>query len=74
MAGLHFASARLRKALGLGPDVVEYRDVNAAGSATAAQAADYKLLRVVKQADLVDLARIYGHEPDREADGSPTVV
>ena len=71
-AGLHFASARLREALGLGPDVVEYRAVDASGSAAAAQAADYQVFRVVREADPVDLARMYGHEPDRGADGRPT--
>lgn len=73
-SGLHFASARLRDALGLGPDAVEYRDVDASGSAAAARAADYKVFRVVHEADPVDLARMYGHEPDREPDGNPTVA
>ena len=71
--GLYFASARLRDALDLGAGVVEYRDVDATGSGAAARAADYKVFRVVAQAEPVDLARMYGHEPDREADGSPTI-
>ena len=73
-AGLHFASARLRDALGLGPDTVEYRDVDTSGSVPAARAADYKVFRIVHQADPVDLARMYGHDPDREADGNPTTA
>ncbi|MGI4943516.1 MAG: hypothetical protein ACRYHQ_23605 [Janthinobacterium lividum] len=73
-AGLHFASAQLRNALGLGPDVVEYRDVEVSGRAVPARTADYKVLRVVHEADPADLARMYGHEPDREADGSPTTA
>lgn len=72
-AGLHFASARLRDALNLGPDAVEYSDVDTTGS-TAARAANYKVFRVVHGADPVDLARMYGHEPDRETDGSPTTA
>ena len=73
-AGLHFASARLRDALGLGPDAIEYRDVDASGSTAAVRAADYKAFRAVHGADPVDLARMYGHEPDREVDGSPTTA
>ena len=73
-AGLHFASARLRDALGLGPDTVEYRDVDTSGSVPAARAADYKVFRIVHQADPVDLARMYGHDPHREADGNPTTA
>ena len=73
-AGLHFASARLRDALGLGPDTVKYRDVDTSDCVAAARAADYKVFRAVHQADPVDLARMYGHEPDREKDGSPTTA
>ena len=73
-AGLHFASARLRDALSLGQDVVEYREVDTSGCAAAARAADYKVFRAVHQADPVDLARMYGHEPDRAEDGSPTTA
>ena len=73
-SGLHFVSARLRDALGLGPEAVEYRDVDAGGSEAAARAADYKAFRVVHEADPVDLAAMYGHEPDRNADGRPTAA
>ena len=73
-AGLHFASARLRDALGLGPEAIEYRDVDTSGSVPAARAADYRMFRVVHDADPVDLAAMHGHEPDRAADGSPTLA
>ena len=73
-AGLHFASARMRDALGLGPDAIAYRSVDASGSAAATRAADYQVFRVVHEADPVDLPRMYGHEPDRGADGRPTTA
>ena len=62
-AGLHFASARLRNALGLSPDVVEYRDVDISGKTVPARTADYKVLRVVHGADPVDLARCTATSP-----------
>ncbi|MDU7519922.1 MAG: hypothetical protein E7K72_00780 [Roseomonas mucosa] len=73
-AGLHFASARMREALCLGPEAIEYRAVDDDGCVPAARAADYRMFRVVHQADPVDLVRMYGHEPDRDADGHPTVA
>lgn len=73
-AGLHFASARLRDALGLDAGTVVFRNVEAGGSEAAARAADYKAFRVVHEADPVDLTAMYGHEPDREPDGRPTVA
>ena len=71
--GLHFASARFRRLLGLGPDIIEYRDVDASGSTPDVVDADYRIFRVVQDADPVDLRRMYGHEPDRAADGTPTM-
>ena len=72
--GLHFASARFRDALALGPDVIAYREVDASGSTAAVRAADYRIFRAVQEADPVDLRRMYGHEPDRDVDGNPTTA
>ena len=72
--GIHLASARLRAAFDLGPAAIEYRDVDTSGSTAQVQAADYKVFRVVQQADPVDLRRTHGHEPDRDAHGDPTVA
>ena len=74
LARLHLASARLRDALDLGPEVVEYREVDMSGSVAEARAADYRVFRAVQEADPVDLRRMYGHEPDRALDGSPTTA
>lgn len=72
-AGLYFASARLRAAIGLGADAVEYRDVEMGDrSCDAALAVDYRVFRPVQRADPVDLALTYGQEPDRGPDGEPT--
>jgi len=73
-SGLHLASARMRNALALGHGAIEYREVDASGSAAAARAADYRAFHVVRQADPVDLARMYGHEPERGDDGQPTLA
>lgn len=73
-SGLHYASAWMRDALALGPEAIEHREVDTSGSAPAAQAADYRVFRVVLEADPVDLARMYGYEPEREADGNATDV
>ncbi|MFV0624806.1 hypothetical protein ACBY01_12465 [Sphingomonas sp. ac-8] len=69
-SGFQFVSGRLRDALDLPPHTVEYGEVDTRGSADAARAADYKVLHAVHEADPVDLARMYGYEPDRDADGS----
>lgn len=73
-SGLYFASSRFREAMALGSNAIEYRAVAMdTGSAQAAVKADYRAFRVVQRADPVDLAAMYGREPDRDADGEPTL-
>lgn len=73
-SGLYFASSRFRRAMALEPNAIEYRAVEMdAGSAQAAIEADYRAFRPVQRADPVDLAAMYGREPDRGADGEPTL-
>ncbi|WP_062213111.1 hypothetical protein [Aureimonas sp. AU12] len=72
--GLYFASSRFREALALGSNAIEYRAVDMkAGSAETAVEADYRAFRAVQRADPVDMAAMYGQEPDRGADGEPTL-
>ncbi|RYI36024.1 MAG: hypothetical protein EON48_00410 [Acetobacteraceae bacterium] len=54
--------------------MIAYRSVDASGSAAATRVADYRVFRVVHEADPVDLARMYGQVPDRGADGRPTTA
>ncbi|WP_155897683.1 hypothetical protein [Aureimonas ureilytica] len=73
-SGLYFASSRFREAMALGSNAIEYRAVEMdAGSARTAIEADYRAFRAVQRGDPVDLAAMYGREPDRGADGEPTL-
>lgn len=72
--GIHLASARLRAAFDLGPDAIQYRNVDTTGSTDRVRAADYRMFRVVQRADPVDMRRMYGHEPDRDEHGNPTIA
>jgi hypothetical protein len=70
-AGMNCASQRLRRAFGLGDDVVSYRDIDLDGSPPAALAKEYQAFQAVHYADVVDWNRTPGMAFDvRRADGS----
>lgn len=59
--GVHYASAELREALGLGSEMVEYLPVDSSRSSGAARARDYMVMNVLHTREVIDLNRV-AHE------------
>jgi hypothetical protein len=70
-AGMHCASSRLRRALGLTEAAISYRDIDLDESPPAVRANEYQAFQLVTFADPIDWSRTPGVAVDvRRADGS----
>jgi hypothetical protein len=70
-AGIHCASSRLRRALGLTETAISYRDIDIDESPPAVRTNEYQAFHLINFADPVDWSRTPGVAVDvRRADGS----